>query len=177
MLKPLPPCYLFTQADRYQRVCDKVTRNGGWQVYTVLPCDLPVRRSPFYRFTFGSCRPIYRHIRIRLAATSTEEPALLSRTGLSVRSRKVTEVGGQRHISHAVTTIFSTAFDPSCFCARCASWLLGNAIVGAAEPPTELAVDILHHHRIRVDVGLVVRVEVSGRELVQHGWALRDDSG
>jgi hypothetical protein len=54
---------------------------------------------------------------------------------------------------------------------------LGNAIVGAAEPPTELAVDILHHHRIRVDVGLVVRVEVSGRELVQHGWALRDDCG
>ena len=47
----------------------------------------------------------------------------------------------------------------------------------AAEPPTELAVDILHHHHIRVDVGLVVRVEISGRELVQHGWALRDDGG
>jgi hypothetical protein len=54
---------------------------------------------------------------------------------------------------------------------------LRNAIVGAAEPPTELAVDILQHHHIRVDVGLVVRVEVSGRELVQHGWALRDDGG
>ena len=54
---------------------------------------------------------------------------------------------------------------------------LGNAIVGTAEPPTELAVDILHHHHIRVDVGLVVCVEVSGRELVQHGWAVRDDGG
>jgi hypothetical protein len=54
---------------------------------------------------------------------------------------------------------------------------LRNAIVGAAEPPTELAVDILQHHHIRVDVGLVIRVEVSGRELVQHGWALRDDGG
>ncbi len=30
---------------------------------------------------------------------------------------------------------------------------LGNAIVGAAEPPTKLAVDILHHHHIRMDVG------------------------
>jgi hypothetical protein len=54
---------------------------------------------------------------------------------------------------------------------------LCNAIVGAAEPPTKLAVDILDHHHIRVDVGLVARVEVSGRELVQHGWALRDDGG
>src|SRR6516225_145311 len=54
---------------------------------------------------------------------------------------------------------------------------LGNAIVGAAEPPTELAVDILQHHHIRGDVGLVVGVEVSGRKLVQHGWALRDDGG
>jgi len=54
---------------------------------------------------------------------------------------------------------------------------LGNAIVGAAEPPTKLAVDILHHHHIRIDVGLVARVEFSGRELVQHGWALRDDGG
>jgi hypothetical protein len=54
---------------------------------------------------------------------------------------------------------------------------LGNAIVGAAEPPTKLAVDILYHHHIRMDVGLVARVEVSGRELVQHGWAFRDDGG
>jgi len=54
---------------------------------------------------------------------------------------------------------------------------LSNAIVGAAEPPTKLAVDILHHHHIRMDVGLVARVEVSGRELVQHGWAFRDDGG
>ena len=54
---------------------------------------------------------------------------------------------------------------------------LGNAIVGTPEPPTELAVDILHHHHICVDVGLVVCVEVSGRELVQHGWAVRDDGG
>src|ERR1700736_3446870 len=54
---------------------------------------------------------------------------------------------------------------------------LGNAIVGAAEPPTKLAVDILHHHHIRMDVGLVARVEVSGREFVQHGRALRDDGG
>jgi len=51
----------------------------------------------------------------------------------------------------------------------------GNAIVGAAEPPTKLAADILHHHHIRVNVGLVVHVELAGRELVQHGWALRDD--
>ena len=54
---------------------------------------------------------------------------------------------------------------------------LGNAIVSSAEPPTKLAVDILYHHHIRVDVGLVVRVEVLGRELVQHSWALRDDGG
>ena len=53
----------------------------------------------------------------------------------------------------------------------------GNAIVGVAEPPAELAVDILHHHHIGVDVGLVVRIEVSGGELVQHGWGLRDDRG
>jgi hypothetical protein len=33
---------------------------------------------------------------------------------------------------------------------------LGIAIVGAAEPPTERAVDILQHHHIRVDVGLVI---------------------
>src|SRR6202011_5051416 len=54
---------------------------------------------------------------------------------------------------------------------------LGNAIVGAAEPPTKLAVDILHHHHIRIDVSLVARVELSGRELVQHGWALHDSGG
>lgn len=54
---------------------------------------------------------------------------------------------------------------------------LGNATVGAAEPPTELAVDILHHHHIRVDVGFAVRVEVSGGELVQHGWAFHEDGG
>src|SRR6516162_8493964 len=54
---------------------------------------------------------------------------------------------------------------------------LGNTVVGAAEPPTELAVDILQHHHIRGDVGLVVGVEVSGRKLVQHGWTVRDDSG
>jgi hypothetical protein len=54
---------------------------------------------------------------------------------------------------------------------------LGNAIVGAAEPTTKLAVNILHHHHIRVDVSLVVRVKFSGRELVEHGWAFRDDGG
>jgi hypothetical protein len=54
---------------------------------------------------------------------------------------------------------------------------LGNATVGAAEPPAKFAVDILHHHHIGVDVGLVIRVEVSGRELVQHRCALRDDGG
>src|SRR5216683_7980018 len=54
---------------------------------------------------------------------------------------------------------------------------LGNALIGAAEPPTKLAVDILHHHHIRMDVGLVAPVEFSSRELVQHGWALRDDAG
>jgi hypothetical protein len=52
---------------------------------------------------------------------------------------------------------------------------LGNATVGAAEPPTELAVNILQHHHVGVDVGLVICVEVSGRELVQHGCAVRDD--
>ena len=50
---------------------------------------------------------------------------------------------------------------------------LGKAIVGAAEPPTKLAVDILRHHHIRMDVGLVARVEVSGRELVQASGANR----
>jgi hypothetical protein len=54
---------------------------------------------------------------------------------------------------------------------------LGNATVGAAEPPAKFAVDILHHDHIGVDVGLVVCVEVSGRELVQHGCALCDDGG
>jgi hypothetical protein len=76
-----------------------------------------------------------------------------------------------RHTPEAV----ATELDPSerifLFC------VAGNAIVGAAEPPTELAVDILHHHHIRVDVGLVVCVEVSGGKLVQHGWAVRDDGG
>ena len=33
-----------------------------------------------------------------------------------------------------------------------------SPFVRAAEPPTELAVDILHHHHIPVDVGLVVCV-------------------
>ena len=54
---------------------------------------------------------------------------------------------------------------------------LGNAAVGAAEPPAKFAVDVLHHDHIGVDVGLVVRVEISGRELVQHGFGLRDDGG
>src|SRR5690242_14576216 len=53
----------------------------------------------------------------------------------------------------------------------------GNATVGAAEAPAKFAVDILHHDHIGVDVGLVVRVEVSGRELVQHGCGLRDHGG
>jgi hypothetical protein len=54
---------------------------------------------------------------------------------------------------------------------------LGNAAVGAAEAPAKFAVDILHHQHIALDVGLVVRVEVSGREFVQYGCALRDDGG
>ena len=52
---------------------------------------------------------------------------------------------------------------------------LRKAIVGATKPPTKLAVDILHHHHIRVDIGLVVRVKLSSRELVQQSLALRDD--
>ena len=36
-------------------------------------------------------------------------------------------------------------------------------------PPTRLAIDILHHHYIGMDVGLAARVEFSGRKLVQHG--------
>ncbi len=54
---------------------------------------------------------------------------------------------------------------------------LGNSIVGATEPPTKLAVDVLYHHDIRMNVGFVARVELSGREFVQHGWALCDDGG
>ena len=54
---------------------------------------------------------------------------------------------------------------------------LGNATVGAAEAPAEFAVDVLHHDHIGVDVGLVVGVEVSGRELVQYRCGLRDDGG
>ena len=54
---------------------------------------------------------------------------------------------------------------------------LGDAAVGAAEPAAKFAVDILHHDYIGVDVGLVVRVEVSGRQLIQHGCGLRDDGG
>ena len=54
---------------------------------------------------------------------------------------------------------------------------LGKAIVGAPEPPTKLAVDILQHDYIPVDVGLVALVKLLGRELVQLGWALRDDRG
>jgi hypothetical protein len=41
---------------------------------------------------------------------------------------------------------------------------LRNAIFGAIEPPTKLAA--LHHHHIRMNVGLAARVEFSGRELV-----------
>src|SRR5262245_218132 len=52
---------------------------------------------------------------------------------------------------------------------------LGNATVGTAEPPAKLAIDVLHHDHIRVNVRLVVSVEISGRELVQLGWTLRDD--
>src|SRR5258708_6504280 len=52
---------------------------------------------------------------------------------------------------------------------------LGNATVGAAQPPAKLAVDILHHHHVRMDVSLVTGVELLGRELVQHGRAFRDD--
>jgi hypothetical protein len=52
---------------------------------------------------------------------------------------------------------------------------LGNTIVGAAEPPAKLAADVLHHHHIGMDIRLVTRVELFGRELVQQGWALRDD--
>ena len=44
---------------------------------------------------------------------------------------------------------------------------LDNAKVSATEPPAELAVDVLQHHRIRVDVGFIEGVEVSGRELVE----------
>src|SRR6516165_1216989 len=54
---------------------------------------------------------------------------------------------------------------------------LGKAIVGAAEPSTKLAVDILQHDHIPVHVGLVALVKLLSRELVQHGWALRDDRG
>ena len=54
---------------------------------------------------------------------------------------------------------------------------LGNAIVGAAEPPAKLAADVLHHDHIGVDIGLVAGVELSGREFVQHGRAVRDDGG
>src|SRR5947209_5939931 len=54
---------------------------------------------------------------------------------------------------------------------------LGNAAVGAAEAPAQFAVDVLHHQHIGVDVGLVECIEVSGRELVQHGCALGYDGG
>jgi hypothetical protein len=54
---------------------------------------------------------------------------------------------------------------------------LGNAIVGAAEPPTKFAADVLHHHHIGMNIRLVTRVELFGRELVQQRWALRDDGG
>src|SRR6185369_6739820 len=54
---------------------------------------------------------------------------------------------------------------------------LGDATVGAAESPAKFAVDVLHHDHIGVDVGLVVGVEVPGRELVQYGFGLRDDGG
>ena len=52
-----------------------------------------------------------------------------------------------------------------------------NADIGATEPAAELAVDVLQHHRIGVDVGFIERVEVSGREFVKHGRALGDDAG
>src|SRR5262245_8928901 len=51
-----------------------------------------------------------------------------------------------------------------------------HAIVGTTEPPTQLAADVLQHHYVSMDVRLVVRVELSGREFVQHGRTLRDDS-
>jgi hypothetical protein len=54
---------------------------------------------------------------------------------------------------------------------------LGNAIVGAAEPPAKLAVDVLHHHHIAMDIGLVTRVQLLGREFVQHRRARRDHGG
>lgn len=54
---------------------------------------------------------------------------------------------------------------------------LGNAIDGAAEPPAEFAVDVLHHDHIGGDVGLVEGVEVARGQLVQNRRALRDDGG
>src|SRR5215469_2236650 len=53
----------------------------------------------------------------------------------------------------------------------------GKAIVGAAQPPAQLAVDVLHHDHIAVDVALVIFVELLRRELVQHGRTLRDHGG
>jgi hypothetical protein len=54
---------------------------------------------------------------------------------------------------------------------------LGNAFVGTAKPPTKLAIDVLHDKHIAVNVGFVVGIELPGRKLVEHGWALRDDGG
>ena len=66
---------------------------------------------------------------------------------------------------------------PPCHFPPVQHFQFGNAAVGAAEPAAKLAVDILHHHHIGLDIGLVARVELSGRELVQHGRALGDDGG
>src|SRR5262245_217425 len=99
---------------------------------------------------------------------------------LGRRYRPMVSGGGQA-TTHAnanlARTVRGAAIPTCCFCARCTSWLTRPCACRRRSRPAEVAVDILHDHRIRVDVGLVVLVVVSGRELVQHGWALRDDGG
>ena len=43
---------------------------------------------------------------------------------------------------------------------------LCDAMIRAAKSATKLAIDILHHQYVSVNVSLIVRIELLGRELI-----------
>jgi MFS family permease len=92
--------------------------------------------------------------------------------------------GRQKRKGHATVMVgtspgcrFADPGSPAASFAGALPHQLGDAAVGAAQPPAQLAVDVLYHQHIGVDVGLVAGVELSSRKLVQHGRTRRDDGG
>jgi hypothetical protein len=54
---------------------------------------------------------------------------------------------------------------------------LSNLTVRATKPATQLAVDVLQHRDVPINVSLIKPVQVSSCEFIQHGRALCDESG